>query len=56
MSSFDEDTGKSFHKFEPDSYRGNKYEAFCDFVDQYHYEYDAIAKNPPENLRQMRIS
>ena len=35
-------------KFDPEDHQGNVYEAFCDFIDSFHYEYDAIAKEPPK--------
>ena len=40
----------SIAKFDPEEHKGNVYEAFLDFVESFHYEYDAIAKDPPKNL------
>ena len=38
----------SIVKFDPEAHRDNLYDSFCEFVDSFHYEYDAIAKDPPE--------
>ena len=38
----------SLSKFDPDSNTGNVYESFCDFIDEFQYEYDAVAKEPPK--------
>ena len=35
-------------KFDPEEHQGNVYEAFCDFIDSFQYEYDAIAREPPK--------
>ena len=37
-------------KFDPEEHQNNVYEAFSDFVDEFTYEYDAIAKDPPKDL------
>ena len=37
-------------KFDPESHPDGVYEAFCDFLDQYEYEYDAVAKEPPKEI------
>ena len=37
-------------KFDPESHPDGVYEAFCDFLDQYEYEYDAVAKDPPKEV------
>ena len=34
-------------KFDPACHGGNVYDAFCEFIDAFKYEYEAIAKNPP---------
>ena len=43
-------TMPSLSKFDPDSNTctGNVYESFCDFIDEFQYEYDAVAKEPPK--------
>ena len=38
----------SVMKFDHEERRDNLYDLFCEFVDSFHYEYDAIAKDPPE--------
>ena len=40
----------NLHKFDPEEHSDGVYEAFCDFVSQFHYEYDAICKEPPKEL------
>ena len=37
-------------KFDPEEHKGNAYEAFLEFIESYHYEYDAISKEPPKSL------
>ena len=37
-------------KFDPEMHQNNVFEAFSEFVEQYEYEYDAIAKDPPKDL------
>ena len=37
-------------KFDPEEHKGSVYEAFNGFVDEFQYEYDAIAKDPPKEL------
>ena len=37
-------------KFDPEEHQSNAYESFCDFVDEFAYEYDAIAREPPKDL------
>ena len=37
-------------KFDPEDHKGLVYEAFNDFIDEFQYEYDATAKDPPEEL------
>ena len=37
-------------KFYPEEHKGSVFEAFNEFVDEFQYEYDAIAKDPPEEL------
>ena len=34
-------------KFDPTDHMGNLYDAFCEFIDSFRYEYEAIAKPPP---------
>ena len=34
----------------PEEHQNSVYEAFCDFVDEFAYEYDAIARDPPKDL------
>ena len=36
-------------KFDPEDHQRNFYESFCDFVDSFQYEYDAIAREPPKD-------
>ena len=38
------------HKFDPEEHRGNAYEAFCEFVEEFTYEYAAIRKDPPKDM------
>ena len=40
--------GQSVVKFNPEDHRDNLYDTFCEFIETFHYEYDAIAKDPPE--------
>ncbi len=42
--------GAELYKFDQEEHIGNALEAFQEFVDAYHYEYDAIAKEPPKEL------
>ena len=37
-------------KFDPEEHKGLVYEAFDEFVDEFQYEYDAIAKDLPKEL------
>ena len=37
-------------KFDPEEHQNNLYEAFVEFLDEFTYEYDAIAKDPPKDL------
>ena len=37
-------------KFDPEEHQNNVYEAFVEFLDEFTYEYDAIAKEPPKDL------
>ena len=37
-------------KLDPEEHKGSVYEGFNEFVDEFHYEYDAIAKDPPKEL------
>ena len=37
-------------KFDPEEHQNNVYEAFVEFVEEFTYEYDAIAKEPPKEL------
>ena len=37
-------------KFDPEEHQNNAYEASIEFVEEYTYEYDAIAKEPPKDL------
>ena len=39
-------------KFDPELHKGNTFDAFVDFVDSFAYEYDAIAKEPPNHLKE----
>ena len=36
-------------KFDPEAHPQGVYEAFCDFIEQFAYEYDAVAKDPPKD-------
>lgn len=38
----------SIGRFDPELHRTNAHDAFCDFVSRFQYEYDAIARDPPE--------
>ena len=38
----------SIVKFDPEAHRDNLYDSFCEFVDSFHYEFDAVTKDPPE--------
>lgn len=38
------------NKFDPELHRKNVHDAFNEFVESFHYEYDAIAKDPPSAL------
>ena len=38
----------SIAKFDPEAHRDNLYDSFCEFVDSFHYEYHAIARDPPQ--------
>ena len=40
----------TIRKFDPEEHKENTLEAFQDFVDSYKYEYEAIAREPPEEL------
>ena len=42
--------GSGTSKFDPEEHHNNTYEAFCDFVKKFTYEYEAIAKEPPKDL------
>ena len=37
-------------KFDPEEHQKGTYEAFCEYVEEFQYEYDAIAKEPPKEL------
>ena len=37
-------------KFDPELHPGNVYDTFCDFIDAFAYEYEAVAKEPPTEL------
>ena len=37
-------------KFDPEEHQNNVYEAFTDFVEEFAYEYDAMAREPPKDL------
>ena len=37
-------------KFDPDAHPDGVYEAFNEFQEQYEYEYDAVAKDPPKKV------
>jgi hypothetical protein len=39
-------------KFDPEEHQSNVYDAFTDFVDEFAYEYDAMAKEPPKDLNE----
>ena len=39
-------------KFEPEDHQLNVYEAFCEFVEEFTYEYDSLAKEPPKDLNE----
>ena len=38
-------------KFDPEEHKGNAYEAFCEFVEVFTYEYAAIKKDPPKDMQ-----
>ena len=40
----------STQKFDPEEHTNNVYEAFCDFLEEFNYEYEAMAKEPPRDL------
>ena len=40
----------STKKFDPEEHKNNVYEAFSDFLDEFKYEYAALAKDPPKDL------
>ena len=40
-------TDSSIIKFDPAIHQDNVYDAFCEFLDSFGYEYEAIAKDPP---------
>ena len=40
----------STQKFDPEEHTNNVYDAFCEFVEEFAYEYEAIAKEPPKDL------
>ena len=42
--------GMAIQKFDPEEHKNNVYEAFCKFVEEFAYEYDAITKDPPKDL------
>ena len=42
----------SLQKFDPEDHPNSAYEAFCEFVDEFQYEYDAVAKEPPNELNE----
>ena len=35
-------------KFAPEAHSDGVYEAFCEFLEQFSYEYDAVSKEPPK--------
>ena len=37
-------------KFDPDLHGNNLYDAFQEFVDSFHYEYEVVAKQPAATL------
>ena len=37
-------------KFDPEEHKGNVSEAFCEFVEEFTYEYAAIKKDPPRDV------
>ena len=41
---------RSLKKFDPEDHPNNAFEAFCEFVEEFEYEYDAVAKEPPKEL------
>ena len=40
----------SLERFDPEAHRSNVYDAFSEFVETYKYEYEAVAKEPPESI------
>ena len=42
--------GVQTNEFDQEDYVGNALEAFTEFVDSFHYKYDAVAKDPPKEL------
>ena len=40
-------SAQMLHKFDPAEHPGNTYDAFCEYVESFAYEYEAIAKAPP---------
>ena len=37
-------------RFDPEEHQKNVYVAFCEFVEQFAYEYEALDKQPPKDL------
>ena len=46
----------SIGKFDPEAHRDNLYNLLCEFVDSFHCEYDAIAKDPPEGDANTKVA
>ena len=42
-------------KFDPEACPQGAYEGFCEFVEQFCYEYEAVAKEPPKIQRIKRL-
>ena len=43
-------TARSLSKFDQEDHPSDAYGAFCEFVEEFQYEYDAVAKDPPRDL------
>ena len=43
-------TAENLAKFDPDAHPDGVYKAFNEFLEQYEYEYEAVAKDPPKEV------
>lgn len=48
LSTGSDNQAGSIGKFDPEAHRNNVHDAFCEYVSKFTYEYEAIAKDPPE--------